>query len=42
MATTLAGLGHDVTGIDGSEDRVRELADHVTLAMQLDATDEKA
>ena len=42
MATTLAGLGHDVTGIDGSEDRVRELADHVTLAMQMDATDEKA
>jgi trk system potassium uptake protein TrkA len=42
MATTLAELGHDVTGIDGSEDKVRALADHISLAMQLDATDEKA
>ena len=42
MAMTLAELGHDVIGIDGSEDRIRELADHISLAMQLDATNEKA
>lgn len=42
MATTLASQGHDVVGIDGDEDRVRALADVVTAAMQLDATDEKA
>lgn len=42
MAMTLAELGHDVTGIDSSEDNVRVLADHISLAMQLDATDEKA
>jgi trk system potassium uptake protein len=42
MATTLADLGHDVTGIDGDEDKVRVLADQISLAMQLDATDEKA
>jgi len=42
MATTLAESGHDVIGVDGSEDRVRGLADLLTLAVQLDATDEKA
>lgn len=42
MATTLAAQGHDVIGIDGDEDRVRALADVVSAAMQLDATDEKA
>jgi trk system potassium uptake protein len=42
MASTLAGLGHDVIGIDGDEDKVRALADVVSLAMQLDATDERA
>ena len=42
MATTLADLGHDVTGIDGDENKVRVLADQISLAMQLDATDEKA
>ena len=42
MATTLASLGHDVIGIDGDEDRVRAVADLVSLSMQLDATDEKA
>lgn len=42
MATTLAELGHDVIGVDGSADRVRALADTLTLAVELDATDEKA
>ena len=42
MATTLTSLGHDVIGIDGDEDKVRNVADIVSLAMQLDATDEKA
>ncbi|MGH9386810.1 MAG: potassium channel family protein [Vicinamibacterales bacterium] len=42
MAMTLAELGHDVIGIDSNEDNVRVLADHISLSMQLDATDEKA
>ena len=42
MATTLAELGHDVIGVDGDEDRVHQLADLITHAIQLDATDEKA
>lgn len=42
MATTLAESGHDVIGIDGDEDKVRSLADIVSLALQLDATDERA
>jgi len=42
MATTLSDLGHEVIGVDGDEDRVRSLADVITLAVQLDATDEKA
>ena len=42
MATTLTSLGHEVIGIDGDEDKVRAVADNVSLAMQLDATDEKA
>ena len=42
MATTLAELGQDVIGVDGDGERVRELADTVTQAVELDATDEKA
>lgn len=42
MASTLAELGHDVIGVDGDEERVRQLADVITQAIQLDATDAKA
>lgn len=42
MAATLTTAGHDVIGLDGDEDKVRAVADVVSLAMQLDATDEKA
>lgn len=42
MATTLAELGHDVIGVDGDEERVQQLADVITHASQLDATDAKA
>ncbi|MCL4845443.1 MAG: TrkA family potassium uptake protein [Acidobacteria bacterium] len=42
IATTLAELGHDVIGVDAHADRVQHLADVVTQAMELDATDEKA
>jgi trk system potassium uptake protein TrkA len=42
MAATLAELGQDVIGVDGDAERVRQLADTVTQAVELDATDEKA
>ena len=42
MAMTLTELGHDVIGVDGDEARVQQLADVITHALQLDATDEKA
>jgi trk system potassium uptake protein TrkA len=42
MATTLAELGQDVIGVDADEERVRKLADTVTQAVELDATDERA
>jgi trk system potassium uptake protein TrkA len=42
MATTLAELGQDVIGIDGNAEQVRQLADTVTQAVELDATDERA
>lgn len=42
MSTTLAELGHDVIGVDSSEERVRELADVVSQSVQLDATDARA
>lgn len=42
MATTLSELGHDVVGIDADAERVAKLADQVTQAVELDATDERA
>ena len=42
IATTLTELGHDVVGVDGDEERVHQMADTVTQAIQLDATDAKA
>ena len=42
MATTLAELGHEVIGVDGDEERVRRVADTISMAIELDATDEKA
>ena len=42
MALTLTELGHDVIGVDGDEARVQQLADVITHALQIDATDEKA
>lgn len=42
MATTLSQLGHEVIGIDGSDDRVTALADQVSQTLRLDATDERA
>jgi len=42
MATTLSQLGHEVIGIDGSDDRVNALADQVSHTVKLDATDERS
>ena len=42
MATTLAELGHEVIGIDGSQDIIERLADRLHAAAALDATDERA
>jgi trk system potassium uptake protein TrkA len=42
VATTLTELGQDVIGIDGNDERVRQVADVISAAMQLDATDGRA
>ena len=42
MAHTLVELGQDVIGVDSDEDRVRELAEVVSQAAQIDATDLRA
>lgn len=42
MALTLTELGHDVIGVDGDEAPVQQLADLITHALQIDATDQKA
>jgi trk system potassium uptake protein TrkA len=42
VATTLAEMGQEVIGIDRSEENVRQLADVMSQAIELDAIDEKA
>lgn len=42
VAKTLYETGNDVLAIDKSEELVQEIADNVTHAIQLDATDENA
>ena len=41
-AKTLYSLGHEVLAIDMDEDSVQDIADNVTHAVQMDATDESA
>jgi trk system potassium uptake protein len=42
VASTLVGLGQDVIGVDDDEDRVREMGELTTNALQIDATDMRA
>lgn len=42
VAETLSSLGHDVLAIDKDEDVIQDIADKVTHAVQMDATDEYA
>ncbi len=42
MAHTLMELGQDVIGVDSDEDRVRKLAEVLSQAAQIDATDLRA
>ena len=42
VATTLCSLGHDVLVVDRDEDRIQNIAEKVTHAMVLDATDENS
>jgi trk system potassium uptake protein TrkA len=42
IATTLAKMGYDVLAVDTSEDRVEDIMDKVTHAVQADALDEEA
>ncbi|MBB6218132.1 trk system potassium uptake protein TrkA [Anaerosolibacter carboniphilus] len=42
VARTLYGLGHDVLAIDQDEDVIQDLADSVTHAVQMDATEESS
>lgn len=42
VAKTLYTLGHDVLAIDIDEDRVQDISDSVTHAVQMDSTDESA
>jgi len=41
VATTLVELGHEVLGVDHDEERVDELKDKITQAVQADITEEK-
>lgn len=40
IAKTLNNLGHEVLAIDADEERIQEIADYVTHAVQADVTDE--
>ncbi|WP_396626444.1 potassium channel family protein [Luteitalea sp.] len=42
VASTLISLGQDVIGVDDSEDRVREMGELTSNALQIDATDIRA
>lgn len=42
LATTLAKMGHDVLAIDTDEDKVEQIMDKVTHAVQTDALDEES
>ncbi|MDO5516864.1 MAG: TrkA family potassium uptake protein [Clostridium sp.] len=42
LAKTVYGLGHDVLAIDIDEEKVQNIADDVTHAVQMDATDENS
>ena len=42
LAHELERLGHEVLAVDAAEQSVNEIAPHVTHALQLDASDEKA
>ena len=42
VATTLSSMGHDVLAIDKSAEAVQDIAEKVTHAVQMDATDEYA
>ncbi len=42
IASTLYSLGYDVLAIDKNEERVEDISDRVTHAVQADATDEAA
>lgn len=42
LAKTVYDLGHDVLVIDKDEEKIADIADHVTHAVQMDATDENA
>ena len=41
VATTLVELGHEVLGVDNDEERVDDLKDKITQAVQADITEEK-
>ncbi len=42
VAETLVSLGQDVIGVDDDENRVREMGEQITNALQIDATDMRA
>lgn len=42
LAKTLCKLGHEVLAVDQCEERVNEISEFVTHAVQLDTTDERA